>query len=217
MRTRIWLAAGLGAVAIGGLVIDAPRTEAATGHLAAPEDELTKEFFTQDAVAPMRGPEAYDLTIVEYTDYQCPYCRMSNGALEALLKEDPKVRVLYRDWPVFGAASVRASKLAIASQWQDKHAAFHHELMAINGKLDEDKIRDAAKRAGVDWERLEADLAAHEAEIDDLLDRNGYQAATLGLGGTPGFIVGDILVPGALDLAALRKLVRKARQKRDGE
>ncbi|MBB3764909.1 DsbA family protein [Sphingomicrobium lutaoense] len=174
--------------------------------------ELSREYFTEDPIAPRYSPRGYDVTIVMYTDYQCPVCRASHGTLKKLVASDRKVRIIYRDWPVFGAASDKAARLAIASMWQKKHRVFHDQLMQVQGPLDDAKIRAAAKRAGVDWARLESDLKKHDDKISALMSRNDHQAALLGLEGTPGFIIGRSLVPGGLDLKEMRELVAKARK-----
>ena len=131
--------------------------------------------------------------------------------LTALLKADPKVRLVYRDWPIFGDASREAARLAIASQWQDRHAAFHRALMTSPGRLDSTSIRAAATLAKIDWPRLQHDLTLHGAEIDALLARTDAIANAIGVNGTPVLIVGSQVVPGAVDLAELRRLVAAAR------
>lgn len=173
--------------------------------------EATRARFLNDAVAPTVKPASYDVTIVEYTDYQCPFCRKANPELNKLLAGDPKVRLIYRDWPIFGDASVAAAKVAIASTWQGKHAAVHAALMNTPRPLSDSAIKTAAINAGADWPRLQADLKAHRGEIDALLERNSDQAEALGLQGTPAFIVGDYLVEGGMDLAALKAAVAKVR------
>lgn len=217
-RSILWSAA-LGALALAtplalASINGGDRGQAAPAPAPAQAQqggELTREFFTEDKVAPQVAPEGYDLTIVKYTDYQCPYCRMAHDSLQKLTAEDKKIRIIYRDWPVFGPASVNAAKATIASKWQGKHAAFHDALMRTPGKVTDRTIRAAADKAGVDWARLQADLEAHKAEIDALLDRNARQAAELGLQGTPAFLVGNYLIPGGMDLTALRGAVKDAR------
>lgn len=207
--------AGAGALAVG-LSAQGDAQSTASPEAAQSEGQLTREMFTEDRTAPRVQPAEYDLTIVKYTDYQCPYCRQAHVALQQLVAEDRRIRIIYRDWPIFGAPSVTAARLAIASKWQGKHAQFHDALMRTPGRLSDANIRAAADRAGVDWARLQRDLQAHEAEIDSLLDRNSEQAAQLGLQGTPGFIIGTYLIPGGLDLAGLREAVREARANPQG-
>jgi len=172
---------------------------------------LSRRDVLEDPVAPKVAPRGYDVTIVEFADYNCPYCRRLEPTMAALLSADHRIRVVYRDWPIFGEASAEAARASIASQWQGKHAAFHAALMASSGRVTSATIRDAARRAAVDWPRLQQDLTRHRAEIDALLSRTATIASALGLRGTPGLIVGPYLLPGAVDLPTLRKLVAEAR------
>lgn len=181
---------------------------------AAPSSQagLSHRHVLEDPVAPKVAPRGYDVTIVEFADYNCPYCRRLEPAMAALLRADQRIRVVYRDWPIFGGASVEAARASIASQWQGKHAAFHAALMASSGALTSATIRDAARRAAVDWPRLQQDLTQHRAEIDRLLAHTATIASALGLHGTPGLIVGPYLLSGAVDLPTLRELVANARR-----
>jgi protein-disulfide isomerase len=176
--------------------------------------EQQRQAILEDPIAPRVEPKGYDVTIIEYMDYQCPYCRASHGPLKQLLAADKKVRVIYRDWPIFGPASERAARVAIASQWQGKHAAFYDALMTTTQPLSEAKIRAAAKRSGVNWSHLEADLKAYSTDIEALLKRNADQAELLGLEGTPGFIIGNVQSFGGISLAQLQEAVTKARHDR---
>jgi protein-disulfide isomerase len=169
-----------------------------------------------DPVAPTVAPRGYDVTVVVFADYQCPYCRKLHPALEALVREDAKVKLVFRDWPVFGAASTEAARAAIASKWQGKHSAFNDALMTTTGKLTSKTIRAAADKAGVDWAKLQVDLTAHKTEIDGVLDRNSRYAAMLGLQGTPGMLIGPYLIPGGIDLDGLREAVSLARRDPNG-
>ena len=190
----------------------APNQPSSSSTSEDPSVEETRRAFLEDTVAPMVKPASYDVTIVEYTDYQCPFCRAAHDALLQLTAEDKKVRIIYRDWPIFGQPSERAARLAIASQWQGKHAAFHNALMKSPRPLSEQSIKAAAKKAGVDWAKLEADLKSRNAEVEALLARNDEQAMQLGLNGTPGFIIGDTLYPGGMDLAGFKEAVAEARK-----
>lgn len=218
MRRKWMLVLGAAAVLGGGALLaqqSAPTPAApsadAMAAASSPQAQAERRKITDDPVAPKLAPQGYDVTIVSYADYQCPYCRKLHTALERLAEENGKVRIVYRDWPIFGAPSLEAAKAAIASQWQGKHAAFNDALMEIQGKLDSAKIRAAADRAGVDWARLQADLDAHEGDINGLLDRTSKQAAMMGLMGTPALLIGPYFVPGALSYADLTKAVRLAR------
>lgn len=185
---------------------------AAPAPAAAPA-ELDRDYFTDDKVAPTVKPDQYDLTIVEYTDYQCPYCRAAHPALQKLLASDKKVRIIYRDWPIFGAQSIAAARVGIASKYQGKHAAVHDALMKTTRPLTEQSIRAAVTKAGADWARLQADMKTNAAEIDALLERNNEQAEALGLQGTPAFIIGNYLHEGGIDYKSLQHSVQEARAK----
>lgn len=175
--------------------------------------DMSRKAVTDDPLAPKRAGPSYDVTIVEFFDYNCPYCRRMEPVLNGLLASDPKVRVVYRDWPIFGPASREASRAAIASQWQGRHAAFHEALLTSPGRLDSSGIKAAAARAKVDWPRLQRDLKMRGAEIDALLARTDAIATAIGFNGTPALIVGSQVVAGAVDLPALRRLVAAARAK----
>ncbi|WEK43096.1 MAG: DsbA family protein [Candidatus Sphingomonas colombiensis] len=176
-----------------------------------------RRTITDDPAVPSLTPKSYDVTIVEYSDYQCPFCRRSQSVLAALLASDGKIRVVYRDWPVLGETSTLAARLATASKYQGKYIAFHDALLQTSGKLDDQTIRAAAEKAGVNWVRLQQDLKTHGAEIDALLDRTRRQAAAMNLRGTPGFLIGPYLIPGALDLATFKKVVAMARANPTGD
>ncbi len=215
----------ISAVLLGGAAIvyaqtasdDGPSIEAAHGQedrdLAASEEAMAaRAAIADDPIAPKLEPADYDVTIVFYTDYQCPFCRKVHPELNRLAKEDGRVRIVYRDWPIFGAASEEAARAAIASQWQDKHAEFNDALMQTQGRLDSAKIRAAADRAGVDWAQLERDMDARRSDIDAVIGRTSIQAAQMGLQGTPALLIGPYMVPGAIDNTGLTKAVALARQ-----
>ncbi|HET9458582.1 MAG TPA: DsbA family protein [Sphingomicrobium sp.] len=176
--------------------------------------EEARKFFTEDPDAPMIAPKGYDVTIVEYLDYQCPACRTTREPLRQLLAKDKKVRVIFRDWPIFGPASETAARLAVASKYQGKYFDFHDALLTTPRPLDEAKIKAAAIKAGVDWDRLQKDLTLHEKDIEDLLARNNEQADMLGLDGTPGFIIGNTQSFGGMTLKDLEESVAEARSEK---
>lgn len=177
----------------------------------ASEGASARAQIQNDPVAPRRGARKGDIVLVLFSDYQCPYCRRLHPMLEQLLKEDPKVTLVYRDWPILSQGSVDAAKAAIAANYQGKHEAFDTALMQISGRIGTEDIRAAATRAGVDWKRLQSDLKLHKDDIEGLLGRNDLYATMLGLSGTPGMLVGPYLVPGVVDMAGLRKVVGMAR------
>ena len=173
--------------------------------------EQARRYFTEDPDAPMIAPAGYDVTIVEYMDYQCPACRATREPLKQLLAKDKKVRVIFRDWPGFGPASAKAAMIAIASKYQGKYVEVHDALMTTPQPLTDAKIEAAVKKAGADWARVQKDIEAHSEDIEDLLARNDEQAQLLGLEGTPGFIIGSTQSFGGMTLKELEESVRTAR------
>lgn len=173
--------------------------------------EEQRRYFTEDDAAPQIKPPHFDVTIVEYMDYQCPYCRATHKPLQQLIASDHKIRVIFRDWPVFGPQSQHAALIAVASKYQGKYVAVHDALMETPLPLTEAKTKAAAIKAGVDWKRLQKDMATHSDEIADLFERNEAQANMIGLEGTPGFIIGNVQSFGGMTLKQLQASVAKAR------
>ena len=182
----------------------------ALGEQASIEEQ--RRYFTEDDVAPTVKPRNYDVTIVEYMDYQCPYCRATHGPLEQLLAKDHKIRVIFRDWPIFGDASSAAALVAVASKYQGRYLAVHNALMETPLPLNQAKIKAAVKSAGADWDQIQKDINKHSEEIEDLFQRNDKQAQLMGLEGTPGFIIGNVQSFGGMTLSQLEASVAKARE-----
>lgn len=209
--------AGLGLVgllfasAAFGLLWPGSRTENAAGSA------LTEAAIVNDPATPTLAPEGADVTVVMFFDYQCSVCRRMHPVLEQARTEDGRIRIVYKDWPIFAGASITAAKVAIAANWQGKYHAVHDQLMRSPGKLDDGKIEAAARRADVDWERLQQDLRARGGEIDALLGRTLIQARGLGFQGTPSFAIGPYLVPGGLDHAGFKSAVAQARREQRGQ
>ncbi len=179
---------------------------------AAQDAEISKADFFEEGRAPVRKPTGYDATIIYFIDYQCPSCRKYTPDVTRALGEDRKVRVIYRDTPIFGERSDVAARLAIASQFQGRHEAFHHALMTGPMPLDETALRAAARKAGVDWAKLQEDLKTHREDIDLQIARNFELALAAGIAGTPAFIIGETLANGALDYEGLKAEIADARQ-----
>lgn len=202
------------------LALAAITAPAAAKKVPVPPDsagvEESRRFFTTDPDAPSITPKYYDVTVVEYLDYQCPYCRSSADAVFKLVANDKKVRVLFRDWPIFGSESAWAAMVATAANYQGKYVAVHKALMAAPRPLTKPKIEAAARKAGADWTRLLADMKTHRHDITDLIERNEEQALLLGFNGTPGFIIGNFQSFGGITYAGLVKTVRDARAKAKG-
>jgi protein-disulfide isomerase len=171
--------------------------------------ERRREIF-DDPATPVGGNPRGDVTIVEFFDYRCPYCKQVVPALQTLLKEDGKLRFIYKEMPVLGPQSVAAAHAALAAQRQGKYEAFHNAMMATKGQMAEDTVYKVAGSVGLDVDRLKQDMAA--PEIDRALKANLALADALNIRGTPGFIIGNRIVPGALDLDTLKNMVADARK-----
>ncbi len=159
----------------------------------------------------MIGARNPDLTIVEYFDYNCPFCKRVVPTFKQLLAEDKKLAIVYKDWPVLGESSLYAARCALAAGWQDKYLTAHDALLSGPRLSRNDQIEAILQNAGVDLDRLKKDLAAHGAEITAVLARNDTEAHALDLYGTPGILVGRQLMPGGADTDFFRKLIATVR------
>jgi protein-disulfide isomerase len=153
-----------------------------------------------------------DVTIVEYFDYNCPYCRRLAPIFKQLLAADRKVALVFKDWPVFGEVSAYAARCALAAGWQGKYLAAHDALLAGPRLSQDDVVESVLQSAGIDLKKLKKDLTSHSREIAALLARDETEAHALELDGTPGVLVGRQLVPGGADLSFFQKLVEEARR-----
>ena len=171
--------------------------------------DRASEVFDNPAT-PVGGNPKGNVTIVEFFDYRCPYCKQVLPALQTLLQEDHELRFVYKEFPVLGPASVTAAHAALAAQRQGKYEAFHTAMMAAKGQITEDTIYKVAGSVGLDVDQLKQDMAAPEIERE--LKANLALAEALNIRGTPGFIIGKKIVPGALDLDALKDMIAEARK-----
>jgi len=163
-----------------------------------------------DPATPVGGNPQGDVTIVEFFDYRCPYCKQVQPALQKLLDEDHKLRFVYKEMPVLGAPSVTAAHAALAARLQGKYETFHAAMMGTKGQITDEVVYQVAGSIGLDVDRLKRDMAA--PDIEQAVKANLALAKALDIHGTPGFIIGEHIVPGAIDLDALKDLVAGARK-----
>lgn len=189
-----------------------PARTAPAQEQGATSDVLTKDAVLRDPENPVLGNPQGDITIVEYFDYQCPYCKKISPVLDQVVNEDKKVRLVFKDWPILGEPSGYAARLVLAAKYQNKYEAAHRALMAKVGRLTEAVIDEALTKAGVDVARAKADLAANKPAIDGLLKRNNAQAEEFGFRGTPAFVVGTFRVPGGLTAEQFKLAIADARK-----
>jgi protein-disulfide isomerase len=176
------------------------------------ETVLTEALVLRDPDIPAAGNIDGDITIVEYFDYQCPYCRKLEPELRQVVQDDGKVRLVLKDWPILGPVSVIAARMALASKFQDKYIQAHEALIGVNSKLTEPRMRELLAGAGIDVDRLDRDLVTNAKAIDAILARNSDQATAFGFKGTPSFIVGKFRVPGILTMAEFDQVIADARK-----
>ena len=212
---------------IEGIIKDflAKNPEALLDALQAAEDKVKSEAHDKAASAlvarraevlddpdtPVGGNPQGDVSLVEFFDYRCPYCKQVEPALEALLRDDRQLRFVYKEFPVLGPDSVTAARAALAARKQGKYDALHRALMALKGQITEAAILRTASASGLDVERLKRDM--DDPAIDRILKANLDLADALDIRGTPGFVIGDEIVPGAVSLDALKQLIETARKK----
>ena len=176
------------------------------------EDVLTEARVLRDPEIPVAGNADGDITIVEFFDFNCPYCRKLEPELRQVVQDDGKVRLVYKDWPILGPVSTVASRMALAAKYQNKYVAAHDALMATSSRLTEPRIRELLEGAGIDVDRATRDLETNAKVIDAVLARNDDQAKAFGFRGTPAFIIGKFRVPGALTMAQFDRAIADARK-----
>jgi protein-disulfide isomerase len=199
---------GLGAVMLGLDI--APGS--ALGQSDASDNVLTESAVLRDPDIPVAGNADGDITIVEYFDFNCPYCRKVEPELRQVVQDDGKVKLVYKDWPVLGPVSVVAARMALATKYQDKYVAAHDALMGSASRLTEPRVRELLAGAGIDVDRAAKDLETNAKAIDAILARNNDQATAFGFKGTPSFIIGKFRVPGALTMAQFDQAIADARK-----
>jgi protein-disulfide isomerase len=179
-----------------------------------PNDDnvLNEAAVLRDPEIPVAANPDGDITIVEWFDYQCPYCRKLEPELRQVIKDDGKVRLVWKDWPILGPASVYAARLGLATRYQGKFVEAHAALIGLDVKLTEAGARERLAKAGIDVDRALADLESNQEAVAAVLKRNNDQAAAFGFRGTPSFIVGKFRVPGVLTKEQFAEVIADARK-----
>lgn len=164
----------------------------------------------QDPGSVVGGNPAGDVFMVEFFDYNCPYCKRSHESVRNLVAEDGGIRFVYKEYPILGDDSVIAAKAALAARAQGKYISFHNALMTNKGKLDSGAVMAVAERTGLDLTRLKQDMES--PDVAAILERTRTLAKSLDISGTPAYVIGDRLVPGAADAASLKALIAEIRE-----
>ncbi len=174
-----------------------------------------QEELYNDKMSPQYAPAGYDVTIVEFFDYACGYCKKAQTTVEELLKEDKKVRVVYKEFPILGVPSTEMAIIALAvnSVEPSSYRKFHEALMHSNDRGHEAAMK-AAKTAGVNMAKLEEAIKNDKEKFALAIQSNLVLGGSIGINGTPGFVIGEELIPGALDLGSLKEKVAALRAKK---
>lgn len=172
--------------------------------------QRSQQALFRDSADPVRGNPAGAITVVEFFDARCTYCKQMVPALNELVRRHRDVRLVLKDMPILGATSLLASRALLAAQRQGKYHEYHDALLTARDDLTEPVLKREAEKLGLNWTRLRADM--DDPAIRQRLDANIALARQLGVEGTPAFIIGDRLVAGATDLAGLERLVAEARR-----
>jgi len=177
----------------------------AQAALAAHRDELLNS-----PESPVGGNPQGDVTLVEFFDYNCPYCRQVAPAMVEAEDDDPQLRIVYKEFPILGPNSVFAARAALAARKQNLYPQFHKAMMQVSGAADEAHVIAVAEEIGLDVEQLRTDM--QDPAIDAEIQRNLALARALRINGTPGFVIGDEILRGATDLQTMQRLIDQARK-----
>lgn len=191
--------------------LEARQRKAETSESEAALKARADEVF-RDAASPVGGNPEGDVTLVEFFDYNCPYCRRVAPVMLEAEAADPQLRIVYKEFPILGPNSTFAAKAALAAHRQGRYVAFHKALMQANGTADAERVLSVAAEVGLDVERLKADMEA--PAIEEAIERNLDLAQTLRITGTPGFVVGKQFLRGATDLKTLQAYIEQARSQK---
>ncbi len=172
--------------------------------------ERERQLF-EDPGSPVRGNANGDVTLVEFFDYNCPYCRQLLTTLEELQQANPRLRIVYKEFPILSDNSRFAARAALAARNQDKYFEFHDALMSASGIVNPEKVIEVAREVGISIRRLRRDM--NDPEIQATIDRNLALAQSLRITGTPSFVVGDRIFRGAADGQTLQALIDRGRSR----
>lgn len=188
------------------------RDEQAKAEGAKTVLDQQRDLLERDPNAPVIGNPDGDVTVVEFFDYNCPYCKRAAPIVKGVIAGDGNVRVVYREWPILGEGSVFAARAALAARNQGKYEEFHWALMGLNGRANEASVMKAARALGLDEDKLRADMNA--PEVDAHIQVSMDLARGLGFTGTPSFVIGDALAPGLIEQAQMEQLISAVREDR---
>lgn len=181
------------------------------GATTSNEKTPSREAILHDPLTPAEGNSQGDITIVEYFDYRCLPCKEVNPVLQQIVREDGHIRLVFKDWPIFGGISTYAARIGLAAKFQNKYSEAHAALISMQGTLSTENVLRTLAKAGIDISRAQRDLAANHKEIDAILARNQEQATAFGFEGTPALVIGDFRVPAVFNTVNLKQFIADAR------
>lgn len=170
--------------------------------------ELQESLKTDKEVAVVGNPKG-DVTVVEFFDYNCGYCKKAFSEVQSLVKDDKNVKVVLYDMPILGPSSYEASKWALAAKKQDKYWEFHQAMMAHQGAADEEAFKKIAEEAGLDFDKLSKDKS--DPAIEATIKKHLETARGLGIQGTPGFLIGGQVFKGYIEYEAMKEAIKAER------
>lgn len=170
--------------------------------------EQNRESLENDPNAPVLGKVDGDVTVVEFFDYNCPYCKQVAPEVLKLLTDDQNIKLVYREWPILGDDSMFAARAALAAREQGLYEEFHWSLMSLS-RATQDSVLKAARELGLDMQKLRADMMSEKVTAHIGLSMR--LANAIGFSGTPSFVIGDQTVPGAVSYDEMRKIVEDTR------
>lgn len=179
-----------------------------------PMPEELRKALERDSAMPVLGNPDGDITLTEFTDYNCSYCRKMMRVVGQLIQQDPKLRVVMRDVAVFGEGSDYAARAGLAAAAQGRYWPYHREMMSLRGRADKSTVLRAARAAGLDVARMEREMA--NDTVRAAVGRSMSLLDHLGLPGTPSFVTGDEGHFGELSLGDLKEMVARARKTLNG-
>lgn len=169
-------------------------------------------YLFQDDDAPFLGKADGDVKIVEFFDYNCGYCKRVLPELQSLVDKDKNVKIVFKDFPILGPSSETSAKWALAAHKQKKYFPFHKIMMEHKGAISDELLQKAAKDAGLDVEKAKKDVESTDIMMQ--IEKNRALAGQLGISGTPAFVIGEDVIPGAIPVDEIQKLVEEARKKK---
>lgn len=179
---------------------------------------MKKDKLFDDKESPQYAPKDYDVSVVEFYDYNCGYCKKAQATVEQLIKSDSKVRVIFKEFPILGEPSVEMAKVSIAVNISAPASfkKFHDALMKSHEKGKAGALK-VAKSIGLDTKKIESTLSSQKDKIDQIIQTDITLGSEIGINGTPGFVIGEELIPGALDIEEFKKKIEQERSKKSSQ